>query len=85
MGPQQQSSRNASRVGEGGSPPLPSPTCCLSWVHLCALWLALPLMLFQPTPFLNLRRLASPAHPTGTYWAPAVCQVLCWALGHDNE
>lgn len=38
----------------------------------CTPWLAWPLVLPQPTPFLKLRWLASPAHPTSIYWAPAL-------------
>lgn len=62
--------RNASEVRGGRTPRPPPPP---------ALWpgsTSAPLMFLQPTPFLQLRRLASPAHPAGIYWAPAVCQVL---------
>lgn len=42
------------------------------------------LRLPQPTPFLQLRWSASPAPLISIYWATAVCQALCWALGHNG-
>lgn len=38
----------------------------------------------QTAAFPKLRWLASPAHSTSIYWATAVCQIPCWALGHHG-
>lgn len=76
MGSPEPLSRNA--LGGGRAPFLP---CSLSGVCLYTHTPILP----QHTPFLKLRCWASPAHLTGIYWAPAVCQTLCWAPRHSGE